>query len=88
MKREIFANKIVLCITCIPYVIIIFVAVYNGIVGFRWMDTWCDGWDGFISTLVLTGLVLVATPLGIPFLICIIYQVIYIINWYKKRKEM
>ena len=86
MKQTIFENKVVLGITCIPYIVIIFVAVYCGIVGFRWMDTWCDGWYGFIGALQLIGLVLVATPVGIPFFICVIYQIIYIVHWHQKRK--
>ncbi len=87
MKQTIFENKVVLGITCIPYIVIIFLAVYyGGIVGFRWMDSWCDGWYGFCGALQLIGLGLVTTPVGIPFLICVIYQIVYIVNWHKKRK--
>ena len=85
--KKIFESKLVLCITFIPYVIILFAAVYNAVVGTQWMESWHDGWRGVIDTLWITGVVLVYSPLKYPFLFCIIYQVVYFKDRHKKRKE-
>ena len=87
MKKSILENKIVLWLSCIPYFIILSISIYCGVVGFRWMDSWCVGFEGFISAIGLIGLVLVATPMGVPVFICVIYQVVYYIHYHKKQKK-
>ena len=73
--------------TCIPYIAILLVLFYGYIVGFGWMDSYSDGWWGVFTGLVLTGGFLIYTPLGILLLACILYQIIYFVNWCEKRDE-
>lgn len=82
-----FENRTILGITCIPYIVILFVVFYCYTVGFGWMDSYSDGWWGVFNGLVLIGASLIYTPLGILLLVCILYQIIYFVNWHKKRKE-
>lgn len=84
-KRTLLENKKVILLTCIPYAIILFIAVYyGGIVGFRWMESYCDGLYGFVGALEIMGLLFVATPLGIPVFACIIYHVLCIVYHIRK----
>ncbi len=85
---KLIENKIVLYITFIPYVIILCIAVYYGIVGFRWMESWCQGLDGFFGALELIGLVLVATPWGFPILLCLIYQIAYAVHRKSEKRTL
>lgn len=84
-EKSIFENRTVIKWTCIPYYIIIFVAFYGYTVGCGWMDSYSDGWYGVVDSLELFGLLLLVTPLWIPFLACIIYHILCIIHRIKKR---
>lgn len=87
MKPPISENRTILGITCIPYIVILFVVFYCYTVGFGWMDSYSDGWWGVFNGLVLIGASLIYTPLGILLLVCILYQIIYFVNWCEKRDE-
>ena len=86
-QNSVWENKILLYVSFLPYVIIFVTSVYCGVVGFRFMDIWCDGFDGFIGSLTLIGLVLISTPRGIPVLLCLIYQIGYLIYFLNKKKS-
>ncbi len=85
-KPSIFENKTILGITCIPYVLILLALVYCYF-GIGKADFYSEGWWGVYNGLVIIGLLLISTPLGILLLACILYQIVYFVNWREKRKE-
>ena len=79
-------NKKILGITCIPYVLILLALVYCY---FGWgpAEFYSEGWWGVFDGLVFMGIFLIYTPLGILLLACILYQIMYFVNWCEKRKS-
>ena len=82
-RKRIF--KILLLISLLPYVFLVLYSLYNAIFGYK-SYTWIlphylgtiYGWDAFLQVFILTGFVMLFTPI-IP--VCLSYQLIYLAQY-------
>ena len=73
--------KKVLCVSFVPYIIILVFAIINSITGINFfMDAKVSGFDAFIWTIIAC-----IVRLTIP--ICLIYQICYFIKYKRNKKS-
>lgn len=88
-RNSVWENKNILYISLIPYGILLLSGLYGGFIGFRWMDSYCVGLDGFIGAIEIMGLILLTMPMGLPILpSCLIYQIGSIVYRLRKKKKL
>ncbi len=87
-RNSVWGNKKLIYISLIPYGVLILSGLYGGFIGFRWMDMYCIGLDGFVGAIEIMGLILLTMPTGLPILpVCWIYQIGCIIYRVVKKNK-
>ena len=83
MKKKI--PKIILILSFAPYIFCLLYGICSAIFGFGFIFSTSYGFDAFMSSIVLMGLLLCYYPV-IP--ICLIYQLVYLAVFVMKKRNV